>query len=206
MNKLKPYSRLYVCEHCGREFQVDSTQFAQGVIQRRRYCGDDCRKTARRLKSQRTYTCQNKECGKSFTASSAKAKWCSSYCRQTGDRDAWRRRAKTQRNKIYNLQDGEYEKMHKYQDGRCAICRLPETQQRNGRVKLLSVDHCHETGRTRALLCARCNLMLGNLMEHPGLFDNMLDYLVFHKLRDSPKRVTEWTIECPSLYFQDQLT
>ena len=42
------------------------------------------------------------------------------------------------------------------QDGVCAICRTAPAEK-----KRLHVDHCHETGRVRALLCVACNTQLG---------------------------------------------
>lgn len=50
----------------------------------------------------------------------------------------------------------QYDAMLKAQGGRCAICRgKPEG--------FLHVDHDHDTGDVRALLCMRCNLQLGTV-------------------------------------------
>lgn len=46
-----------------------------------------------------------------------------------------------------------------FQDGKCGVCRKPE----NG--KALAVDHCHETGRVRGLLCSKCNTAIGLLKD-----------------------------------------
>jgi hypothetical protein len=43
--------------------------------------------------------------------------------------------------------------MFKAQNGQCAICNKPSTDFQQG----LLIDHCHETGRVRGLLCWICN-------------------------------------------------
>lgn len=60
----------------------------------------------------------------------------------------------------FGLDPEDYEEMLEKQDGRCAICgSLPDGQH-------LSVDHNHETGDVRGLLCQPCNLALGHLERH----------------------------------------
>jgi hypothetical protein len=64
-----------------------------------------------------------------------------------------------------------------YQDGVCAICHRPETRvARSGNVVRLSVDHNHETGEVRDLLCHYCNAAFGMLREDPTIIANMLAY------------------------------
>jgi Recombination endonuclease VII len=61
---------------------------------------------------------------------------------------------------------------HRQQHGRCAICkRLPYTK------KGLVVDHCHQTGAIRGILCSRCNSALGLLDDDPALLEQALEYL-----------------------------
>ena len=50
----------------------------------------------------------------------------------------------------------EYDELLAIQGGGCAICG---SECRSGRS--LAVDHCHETGRVRGLLCNSCNRGLG---------------------------------------------
>lgn len=59
----------------------------------------------------------------------------------------------------YGITIVEYDAMFKEQQGLCAICGLPE---RRNNV-WLSVDHSHETGKVRGLLCYNCNGYLGML-------------------------------------------
>ena len=61
----------------------------------------------------------------------------------------------------HNLTGVEYWQMYDEQGGVCAICGLQETAKRGGKTQRLAVDHDHDTGRIRGLLCYRCNMMLG---------------------------------------------
>lgn len=58
------------------------------------------------------------------------------------------------------------------QGGRCAICRKPP---REG--KRLTVDHCHDTGAIRGLLCGSCNTGLGMFGDDPDRLEMALGYL-----------------------------
>lgn len=69
----------------------------------------------------------------------------------------WQERVRTWTLKRdYNLTPDQHRAMMEAQDGRCAICRKPESDGRE-----LSVDHCHKTGRPRGLLCWQCNTAIG---------------------------------------------
>lgn len=68
--------------------------------------------------------------------------------------------------KLYGLTYEEYWKVYEYQGGKCAIC-----QRATGARKKLSVDHDHNTGAVRMLLCTRCNRMVGHLRDDPEAFD-----------------------------------
>lgn len=63
----------------------------------------------------------------------------------------------------YNITPAEYQAMHDAQGGVCAICKNPERarHQTRGRPKRLAIDHDHQTGTVRGLLCSGCNLVLG---------------------------------------------
>lgn len=55
------------------------------------------------------------------------------------------------------------------QNGLCAICATP------GRCLVL--DHCHSSGRLRAMLCHTCNSGLGLFRDQPHLLRAAADYL-----------------------------
>jgi hypothetical protein len=82
------------------------------------------------------------------------------------------RQKRRERLKKYGLTETAYQAMVFEQDGECAICREPDPA--------LHVDHCHKTGKVRALLCNRCNLSLGGLRDRPELALAAADYLWKH--------------------------
>jgi hypothetical protein len=57
--------------------------------------------------------------------------------------------------KLYGITVQDYDRMLKKQDGVCLICKRPEKNRK------LAVDHDHETGAVRGLLCTSCNNTLG---------------------------------------------
>ena len=74
----------------------------------------------------------------------------------------------------YNITIADYDKMFEQQGGVCAICKLPDINSR------LHVDHCHDTGKVRKLLCRRCNMVLGRVEENTETLWNMIEYLKEH--------------------------
>lgn len=71
--------------------------------------------------------------------------------------------------KKFGITPERYSAMLAEQGGVCAICKEPEvaTDHRSGLPRMLAVDHDHETGDIRALLCAKCNMTLGRMREDP---------------------------------------
>ena len=64
----------------------------------------------------------------------------------------------------FNLTLEEYNAMLEAQGGVCKICSNPETTKKNNsdEVRMLCVDHDHNTGQVRGLLCNKCNRALGH--------------------------------------------
>jgi Recombination endonuclease VII len=78
----------------------------------------------------------------------------------------------------YGMEPGQYTAMFATQDGKCAICGTTEAKGK-GR---LHVDHCHSTGKVRALLCNSCNLRLGHSYDSIELLQLSIEYLVKHQV------------------------
>jgi hypothetical protein len=71
----------------------------------------------------------------------------------------------------------EFNNLLKKQNKVCAICKKPETAFLKGRVKKLSIDHCHNTKKVRGLLCGRCNAAIGLVKEDIGILSAAITYL-----------------------------
>lgn len=72
--------------------------------------------------------------------------------------------------KCYGIVQADYERMMNYQDHKCAIC-----SEELG--KKLFIDHNHETGEVRGLLCHHCNSLLGYARDKAEILDRAMDYL-----------------------------
>lgn len=89
--------------------------------------------------------------------------------------------------RYYGLSIAEYSEMYRLQDGKCAICRQPElSKDRHGNSRILAVDHCHETGVVRELLCYSCNSMLGQAKDRADVLLAGAKYLHRHSKDNSP--------------------
>lgn len=100
------------------------------------------------------------------------------YGRNTGRAASNKRRLAIKQN--YGLTLEQYDAMVAAQNGLCAICDRPERAQRQGKVMRMPVDHCHKTGRIRALLCHSCNRALGLLGDDVDLLRKAIEYLLRH--------------------------
>jgi hypothetical protein len=101
----------------------------------------------------------------------AKSWYSAKRCEIIQIRREWRKRTGAHRRHAYGLTVEEFNALAVAQNGRCAIClEVP-----SGRG--FHVDHCHQTGRIRGLLCRGCNLALGNMKDDPHRLKRAADYL-----------------------------
>lgn len=129
------------------------------------------------------------ECGSKFRG----VKSLCNHCRYNATRDQrkhnWDRwvaanpqykyeRAQAHLMKKYGIDAMQYHLLHEQCGGVCMICKQPESAlDRWGKPKRLSVDHDHNTGFIRGLLCARCNPALGLFADNPELLRQAAQYL-----------------------------
>lgn len=84
----------------------------------------------------------------------------------------------------YGLTPEQLIAMKADQNNACAICGVSDQQ--------LHIDHCHESGRVRALLCASCNRGIGQLKDDPALLEAAAVYL--RRFQPPEDSVMEWLI------------
>lgn len=75
----------------------------------------------------------------------------------------------------YGIGIEAYEVLLETQQGVCAICGKAASG--DGYDKHLQVDHCHDTGRIRGLLCHKCNKAIGLLKDSVDLVQKACRYL-----------------------------
>lgn len=115
----------------------------------------------------------------------ARNRWRAEETNRTKEREAsktWQRNNKNQvkenrlkqQLKFYGLTVEQYEEMNKNQNGFCYICgKLPNRR--------LDVDHNHETGKVRKLLCSSCNTLIGLSGESIEVLTKIISYLQTHR-------------------------
>lgn len=110
----------------------------------------------------REYNAKNKEKVRAY----ARARYAK-------DRDRLRAKAEAQRLKDrYGITVQEKDALFAAQGERCAGCLSDKPHSRGWHV-----DHSHDDGRVRGILCARCNHTLGHAKDNPETLRRLADYL-----------------------------
>jgi predicted nucleic acid-binding Zn ribbon protein len=161
-----------VCLECNTPLPPDA-------YRTRKYCSKRCREKAEkdRARPERKQlgsplTCAF--CGEMFTRLHLNHRYCCAACSGMA--------AKAQRlMQVYGCDWDEAREWTKARGCPCPICGRPAEH----------LDHCHETGRIRGLLCSTCNPALGQLGDSPERFESAAHYL-----RSGGVGTTQWmTIE-----------
>lgn len=97
---------------------------------------------------------------------SAKARKCADCLRRNRSNTAHAGRIE----RTYGLTADDYQRLIEYNYGACHGC----SGQRDYR---LNVDHDHQTGYVRGALCRRCNKVLRDVRDMPGVLLGLLEYL-----------------------------
>lgn len=106
------------------------------------------------------------------------------YCRQCKgiNKQAWdkenrewkKQYARMRTLQHYGLTVDMYDQMYEQQGGQCAICGQ---QEKDNNRERLCVDHNHQTGQVRGLLCVACNSYIGHINENIETLQVAMDYI-----------------------------
>ncbi len=146
---------MKICKHCNLEKPIEEFAWSSKI---RGYKKNYCKKCANKMRD-------NKR-----KSDSKEKKWLKDKVN------------KLRRN--FKLEYKEYLEMIVIQDNKCKICGNEETIKTHSMdsiPKHLAVDHCHNTGKIRGLLCMRCNTILGKVNEDEDLLKKMIHYLQMNK-------------------------
>lgn len=79
--------------------------------------------------------------------------------------------------RTYGITLEEYTRLLHQQQSACAVCGFVPGPDDRGLV----VDHCHDTGEVRGLLCNNCNTGIGLLQDNPQVVEAAAMYLRRYK-------------------------
>ena len=120
------------------------------------------------------YECECKSCGKTHlrNAKHLKQKIRSRDC---DNYRSWNWSGLERRDAIirrqYGITQAEYEGLAEFQGHQCAICGKDDV------YRALDIDHDHNTGEVRGLLCTNCNTALGRFKDDIDGLERALYYL-----------------------------
>jgi hypothetical protein len=129
------------------------------------YCSKECKRTDNATRA----NCAREECGAEFIRTKGGQRYCSPECSEGTSRDRYYAR--------YGITEDDFDRMMEEQGGVCLICGNPSPPTRNGKTRRLAVDHDHETGAVRGLLCYDCNTALGMMQDDTARLGAAIKYL-----------------------------
>ena len=121
----------------------------------RRYCDDECYQEAQRAYSLERYHLKDEDAKRAHK----EAGWKSNLLTKFG------------------MTPVDYAELYANQGGKCAICDVEQKDE----DRRFAVDHDHETGKVRALLCASCNKGLGHFKDNFNILIAAAIYLRTHQ-------------------------
>ncbi len=119
--------------------------------------------------------CYCKGCDKKYnlTHKVERDKYAKGYYKRTGNKHISRERYLKSK---FNMTLGQYDEIFKKQNGVCTICGGINADGRR-----LYVDHNHETGKVRGLLCSKCNTLIGFADDGIIILQSAINYLKSYK-------------------------
>lgn len=100
-------------------------------------------------------------------------------------------------NKSFGISISDYMDMYEKQDHKCLVCGKEGVafSQSSDSRKTLVVDHCHDSGKVRGLLCGTCNLGLGYFEDNTDTLEKAISYLNEFKIHKAENPINQETFE-----------
>jgi hypothetical protein len=160
---------LVKCVGCASEFTPRRRNMSK-------YCSDLCRGVeSNRIRRTRLYGEGLRDCIRCGAVSVVPRRPGLAVCEscKADRRDPERARAKEARRRLrkYGLTEETYDELWASQDRRC-LCGTDEPG-----PKGWCIDHCHQGGQVRAILCSNCNCALGFVKDNPATLRILADLL-----------------------------
>jgi len=77
----------------------------------------------------------------------------------------------------FGMTPSDYEVMLNSQNGCCAICGKHHTEFNVKNKTRLCIEHNHQTGKIRGLVCVKCNSVIGFANDNIQVLENAIEYL-----------------------------
>jgi hypothetical protein len=113
-----------------------------------------------------------------------KGQYCCIECQKYKQKNSWLSRTPQKRLEQhlkykYGVTHAEFLQQWDAQQGCCAICKdaLPDLMTYDNRRRGYAIDHNHETGEFRGILCTSCNSMLGMAKDSIEVLREAIKYL-----------------------------
>lgn len=140
------------------------------------YCGDICKSQAQNERKRAVrHGDGRRDCVKCGATGSVERKPGVAVCDacKVDPRDPDKMRAKSQRRRLrrYGLTPEQYDEIWRRQGSMC-VCGVTEPG-----PKGWCIDHCHDTGKVRGILCNGCNITLGHAQDDPHRLRVLAHYL-----------------------------
>ena len=190
--------RTFICQACGTGFTRDVSRTVE-----RKYCSRECSWAGRKKYDGSETELDCRKCGEvkpvtefypHATLVRGYQYWCIG-CSLVHRAARQKIQSTQEMNRrwrlwaLYRIREEDYDRMYRDQVGCCAICKIPQEPWSAGlgkkRSGFLLVDHDHETGKVRQLLCSRCNQGLGLFREDRESLLAAAEYLHRHRTEEA---------------------
>lgn len=145
--------KSYLCKDCNRVLEASSFYWGKKGYRHSNSC-------------KACYQLQRRPYQIKYMATIGREKQRSRYCSK--------KRSETTV-KMYGITIHEYEKILEKQGGVCGICGSSDSKTKG--VGRFCIDHDHQTGKIRGLLCSSCNRGIGLLGDSIDNLKNAIEYL-----------------------------